>query len=88
MKENLYSLERKITALEFEIKALSARFDILEHKKNLSGRQILSKTDRQTIKELFNNGWTTLEIAARLKITVTEVELLLQLPDDEIGESN
>ena len=85
MKENLYSLERRITALEFEIKALNARFDILEHKKNLSGRHNLSKTDRQTIKELFNSGLTTLEIAARLKITVTEVELLLQLPEDNIG---
>ena len=85
MKENLYSLERRITALEFAIKALSARFDILEHKKNLSGRHNLTKSDRQTVKELFNSGWTTNEIAARLKITVTEVELLLQLPEDNIG---
>ncbi len=84
MKENLYSLERRITALEFEIKALNASFDILEHKKNLSGRHNLTKSDRQTVKELFNSGLTTLEIAARLKISVTEVELLLQLPEDNI----
>ena len=41
-----------------------------------------SPQERETIRSLKRQGWTTNEIAKRFKRTETEIDLLLQLPDD------
>ena len=42
----------------------------------------ISPSERETIRALKREGWTVQEIASRFKRTPTEIELLLELPDD------
>ena len=42
----------------------------------------ISPSERETIRSLKRSGWTIQEIASRTKRTPTEIELLLDLPED------
>ena len=84
MNENLSLLEKRITVLETENKALNARLEILENKKGrcyspLSNmKQIDRLVIRNSISKMERKGWSPTRIANHFQITEYEICLLMR----------
>ena len=77
-EQRLHELSAEIDS-KFKILEKLVRTDLEKEPRQMSSR--LTPEDRDSIKRLKHQGWTTVEIAAATKRSVAEVEMVLDFPE-------